>query len=181
MDFIQAGENMKTLRKLDNVLRILEEAISAVTMLSMALIVFASVVCRLLNISFPAADELARYTMIWTVYIGIIVVTRKKAHVNVEFLINAFHGKAQTALKMFGSIVSFLTLIWLFYLSLGLVSQATGPLAQKAPITHIPFWFMYSSLSIGFALSAIRQVQVFFRDFLVKKPVDDISSKEVSF
>ena len=167
------ARNMKFIRKLDRFVIHLENIISAVTLLMMCVVVFISVVLRYFNVSFPAADEIARYFMIWSVYIGIIVVTRHKAHVNVEIFSNILSTKtAQKALDIFIQIVTILTFIWLLYLSFGLVGRATGPLAQKSPITKTPYWFMYSSLTIGFTMSIVRQLQVFYRTLTNKEEIE---------
>jgi TRAP-type C4-dicarboxylate transport system permease small subunit len=57
-------------------------------------------------------------------------------------------------------------------LSLGLTALA-GRSGQASPILKIPYWFMYSSMTVGFGLSIVRQLQVFYHDFISsKKPTE---------
>lgn len=160
---------MNAIKKIDKAIQHVGEALSALCMLAMTIIVTVAVVCRHLNIQFTASDELARYTMIWCTFIGIIICTRQKGHVAVTILPDALKGKAQKALQILIEIIVILTLVWLTKLSVDLVKHALGN-GQKAPITKIPYWFMYSSMVIGFGGSVIREVQILIRDFILKKP-----------
>lgn len=161
---------MKVLRMLDYALAHAEEIISAMCMLAMTFVVTLAVLFRWLGIQFISSDELARYLMVWSIYIGIIIVTRQKAHVAVDILPNVLHGAARTILLIFIQLCVIATLAWLLKLSLGLVALASRS-GQVSPILKIPYWFMYSTMTIGFGLSILRQLQVFYRDFISgKKP-----------
>lgn len=156
---------MKLLKKFDYALMHIEEILSAICMLAMTFVVTIAVLFRWLNIQFISSDEMARYLMIWSIYIGIVIVTRQRAHVAVDILPNVLRGAARTALLIFIQLCVLGTLAWLLKLSLGLIALATNS-GQASPILKIPYWFMYSSMAIGFGLSIIRQLQVFYHDFI---------------
>ena len=170
---------MKLLRILDRGLAVVGEAISSLCMLSMAVIVTIAVVCRALGVTFNASDELARYMMIWSIYIGIIACTRHNAHVNVEMLMNLSRGKGRQIWEMIIQILIVLLLAWMLKFSWGLVKMAWKS-QQTAPITKIHYYFMYMSLPVGFGFSIIRQIQVFVKDFILKKPIDHPNPEEVA-
>ena len=159
---------MKILKKIDTALLRIGEVTSAICMFAMVLIVTIAIACRWMHVQFIASDELARYVMIWSIYIGIILCTRTRAHVSVDIIPNLLRGKARTALMVFIQVVTIATLIWLFKLSIDLIAHAMGN-GQKAPITKIPYWFMYTSMAIGFGMSAIHQIEIFIKDFFLKK------------
>jgi len=58
-----------------------------------------------------------------------------------------------------------------------LVGHAVGN-GQRAPITRIPYWFMYSSMTIGLGMSFIRQLEVMVQDIRLfkKKSNPDMDS-----
>ncbi len=163
---------MKILKMFDYILAHTEEIIGAFCMLAMTFVVTIAVLFRWLGIQFISSDELARYLMVWSIYIGIIVVTRQRAHVAVDILPNVLHGAARKILLIFIQLCVLATLAWLLKLSFGLVTLASRS-GQASPILKVPYWFMYSSMTIGFGLSIIRQLQVFYKDFIGgEKPHD---------
>lgn len=163
---------MKVLKMFDFALAHIEEIISAMCMLAMTFVVTIAVLFRWLGIQFISSDELARYLMVWSIYIGIIIVTRQRAHVAVDILPNLLHGAARKILQIFIQLCVLATLVWLVKLSLGLVALASNS-GQASPILKVPYWFMYSSMTIGFGLSIIRQLQVFYHDFISKEKPQD--------
>ena len=157
------------IKKIDHIFQKIGEVISALCLFAMMTIVTVSVVCRWLNIQFTAADELARYVMIWSIYIGIIICTRQRAHVSVTILPDLLKGNARKVLMIIIQVIVIALLCWLFKLSIDLVAHAVRS-GQKAPITKIPYWFMYSSMVLGFGFSIIREVELFIQDYFIKKP-----------
>jgi TRAP-type C4-dicarboxylate transport system permease small subunit len=163
---------MKVFKIFDYALAHTEEILSAMCMLAMTFVVTIAVLFRWLGIQFISSDELARYLMIWSIYIGIIIVTRQRAHVAVDLLPNVLRGVARKILLIFIQLCVLGTLVWLLKLSLGLTALA-GRSGQASPILKIPYWFMYSSMTVGFGLSIVRQLQVFYHDFISsKKPTE---------
>ncbi len=154
------------IKKIDCIFQKVGELISAICLFAMMTIVTVAVVCRWLGIQFTAADELARYVMIWSVYIGIIICTRQRAHVSVTILPDVLRGTMRKALLIMIHIIVIVLLCWLFKLSIDLVAHVVKS-GQKAPITKIPYWFMYSSMSIGFGFSIIRELELFYYEHLV--------------
>jgi len=168
---------MLLIRKINAGLINIGEFISALCTIAMVFIVTLAVIARLLNIQFVSADELARYVMIWSIYIGIISCTRRRGHIAVEILPTLLKGNAKKVLQVVIHIIVLVTLIWLFKLSVDLVGHAVGN-GQRAPITRIPYWFMYSSMTIGLGMSFIRQLEVMVQDIRLfkKKSNPDMDS-----
>lgn len=163
---------MKALKTIDKVLQNIGNVISAACMLVMTLIVTVAVVCRHLNVQFVAADELARYVMIWSIFIGIVACTRQRGHARVTVIVDLFHGKAKKVYEAILQIIVIIALVWLTKLCFDLVMHAVES-GQKAPITKIPYWFMYSSMVIGFFFSIIREIELFVKDYILKQPEPD--------
>lgn len=176
---------MTFLRKADKVLVHCEEFISAISMLLMCIVVFASVVCRyFLAFPFPASEEMARYLMVYCIYIGVSIATRKKAHIGVDVFIDAFPDRVTKVFRMLAQVISIATFAWLFVLAVMWIDKSIVPDPQRTPLTRIPYWYLYLSIAIGFALSVLRGIQVFFKDFIFKTgaPPEDgkLAGKEVS-
>lgn len=157
---------MDFLKKIDKGICIGEEFIAAVCLLAMCIIVFLAVVLRFAGIPFSVSDELSRYLMIWCIYIGIIVATRERAHVGVEVLVAMLPEAAQKILKIIASVITLLTLCWMFYLTAMWVSSTMQGNIQLTPLMKIPYYTVYMSLPLGFGLSIIEQVKNTITDII---------------
>ena len=116
--------------------------------------------------------QLARYVMIWSIFIGIVACTRQRGHARVTVIVDLFHGKAKKVYEAILQIIVIIALVWLTKLCFDLVMHAVES-GQKAPITKIPYWFMYSSMVIGFFFSIIREIELFVKDYILKQPEPD--------
>jgi C4-dicarboxylate transporter DctQ subunit len=160
---------MKYIKAVDNLVTRSEEFLSALAMLSMCLVVFAAVVCRYaLALPFAAGEEIARYLMVWCIFLGIIGATRKSAHVGVEVFIGLLPTKPKRFFIFLSQLITMLCFCVLFYLAIMMIETSMGPRAQRTPLTRLPYWYMYMSLAIGFGLSAIRSLQLIVKEFFLK-------------
>ena len=76
---------MRVLNILSDVVNFLVEHVIAILMGLMTIVVFLQVVFRLISGSLPWSEELARYMMIFMVYLGASVGVKKKNHIAIEF------------------------------------------------------------------------------------------------
>ena len=77
------------LKKLDQAFSKVEGFLSVVLFLAMVAIVCWSVICRYaLKIPFLQSEELARYLMIYIVYIGTSIGVKSKSHIGVEVFVD---------------------------------------------------------------------------------------------
>ena len=79
------------LKKLDQAFSKVEGFLSVVLFLAMVAIVCWSVICRYaLKIPFLQSEELARYLMIYIVYIGTSIGVKSKSHIGVEVFVDLY-------------------------------------------------------------------------------------------
>lgn len=82
------------LKKLDQAFSKVEGFLSVVLFLAMVAIVCWSVICRYaLKIPFLQSEELARYLMIYIVYIGTSIGVKSKSHIGVEVFVDMLPEK----------------------------------------------------------------------------------------
>lgn len=131
-----------------------------------------------LNFSLQWSEELARYLLIWTAYLGATAATADNAHIRVELLVNRLGPRARL-------VAEFLTLIacaagaavfaWYGY---GLVedSRLLG-LSSGDSNLAVPIWIFQAILPIAFALMTIRLLLSAFhilRYREIPKPKDEL-------
>ena len=155
---------------LDKVLFRFEELSSAFAMFIMCLVVSLGIIYRYMGIPFPTSEEIARYLMVFSIYLGLGIACRKDAHVAVELIVAQFPKKIGTPIKILMQILTIFTFCWLFVLSIKWVNMTLiPPKPQLTPMTRIPFYFIYSFTVIGFGLSIIRATQLLVCKFFLKQ------------
>lgn len=90
----------------------LEEFLSCILFIVMCFSVALGVMARFFDLSLVWTDELARYTFIWSVLIGSVVVFKHKKHIAVELFENVFPEKVTLALRMLVHVA----LLFLFFI-----------------------------------------------------------------
>ena len=107
------------LKKLDQAFSKVEGFLSVVLFLAMVAIVCWSVICRYaLKIPFLQSEELARYLMIYIVYIGTSIGVKSKSHIGVEVFVDMLPEKIYKKVRIFTEILCMLMFVLLFVLSL---------------------------------------------------------------
>lgn len=171
---------MKVFKTIDKWICRSEEFVSAIMMFVMCIVVFISIMCRVVfKVPFASAEEIARYVMLWVIYIGIAVATRKQANVAVEVFVGMLPEKLKNIMLGFAQLIVIGTYIWLTVLATQwVVSCVQGPI-QLTPLTRIPYWWLYTSLIFGFGLSTIHQIQIFVKIYILKIDIDAEDEMEV--
>lgn len=126
-----------------------------VTMLGvMVLVTTAQIVCRLARHSLLWSEELCRYLLVWSTFLGASCVYKSGAHIAITFVQGVFPPKIQRAMRIFVHGVCILTFCAVVYF--GVIYA--GKQAQLAPSLRIPMKYMYYSIPIGFGLMIIHAV-----------------------
>jgi TRAP-type C4-dicarboxylate transport system permease small subunit len=110
-----------------------------------------------LNDSAAWTEEIARYLLIGTVFMGIASATRRTRHIHVDFMYRLMPAKMGRALS---TLIDLLR-IGFFAIAVGLTIQMmTRMTSLQMTIIDLPMNIVYAVCAIGFAAAAIRSVQV---------------------
>lgn len=150
-----ASLNSKLKHFLDN----FEGYCCVVTLTLMSFVVFIQVVFRfIIKSSLPWSEEMSRYLLVWTAYLGGAYGARRGAHIGVEAFTMLLPKKAQKVINIFIIIVSIILCAVIFKYGLGIVqTQLSG--GQLSPAMRIPMGYMYAAIPIGMIFFIIRFVQ----------------------
>jgi TRAP-type C4-dicarboxylate transport system permease small subunit len=110
-----------------------------------------------LNSSAAWTEEIARYLLICTVFMGIAAAVRRTRHIHVDFLyrlIPAKAGRALSTLVDIGRIVFFVVAVGLTLQMMSLMGNL------MMTIIDLPMNIVYGICAVGFAAAAVRSVQV---------------------
>jgi|SRR5699024_412827 len=146
---------------LDKVVTKFEDFVTIFCFSAMSIVTLISVFYRYV-MSNPLiwSEEVARYFMIWGVFIGISLVTRKNAQLSLDIIESFAPYKIRRVVSIFNNIFIILFLFLLFILSFRFMMHAIE-IDQVTPILRINYMYVYSALPIGFLLATYRAIQVF--------------------
>lgn len=77
---------MKAVHTIDHVVNTILRWIVMIMLSVMSVIVFAQVVFRIVHLSIPWSEELSKYLLIWSTFMGAALCVRKGSLVGLEFL-----------------------------------------------------------------------------------------------
>ena len=115
-----------------------------------------------LNDSAAWTEEIARYLLICTVFMGVAASVRRTRHIHVDFvyrLIPAKVGRVLSTLVDIGRLVFFVAAVALTVQMM----QRMGNLQMT--IIDLPMNIIYGICAVGFAAAAIRSVQVLIENW----------------
>lgn len=156
------------MKKFNAVINKIEDNFTVVCFIAMLIIVNLAVLFRyVIQSPLPWGEEAARYLMVWGVFIGVCIGVRKKIHLGVEAFINPFPPKIRARIVFVSQLIQLAAYILFAYLAVILVAniKANG---QTAPAMGIPMYLAYAALPMGLILSAFRQAQRMWAQYISK-------------
>jgi C4-dicarboxylate transporter DctQ subunit len=134
----------------------LEDALCALALGSVALIITGQVVSRyVFNYTPSWSEELSRYLIVWTIFIGTAVGVRKNIHIGVDAFIRLAPPRAKLALEVLLNLVGAGVSVVLIYLAV-LFIQDTVAYEQLSPAMQIPMWLPYLAMPVGLGFAVVH-------------------------
>lgn len=162
---------MNIIRAID---RRLEEVLLVLFSSIMVSVIFLQVVMRVSGNSLSWSEELARYSFIWLVYIGISYGVKKQRHIKVDVMLLLLKGKGKLALSIIANLLFLLFSLYVVVKGYGIASQLLS-FGQQSPALHLPMGLVYMATPIGFGLTSIRLIQNLttqFKMMVGKQPLE---------
>lgn len=123
-----------------------------ISLVAMVLIIFMQVVLRWFHAATVWAEELARYIMLYQVWIGASYAVREDAHIRITALIGKLTGNKRRVSE------TVVLTLWLTVEGVLLVKEI-AIMGQVSSAMRIPMTIPYASVPLGGALMSIRLVQ----------------------
>ncbi len=120
----------------------------------MVLVTTAQIICRTAGSALQWSEELNRYLLIWSTFLGASCVYKAGTHISITFVHGLFSPKVQRIIRIIVHVICILAFCAIVYY--GFVYA--GKQAQLAPALRIPMKYMYMSIPIGFGLMIIHAV-----------------------
>ena len=142
-----------------------------------AFLLFVNVVLRyVFHYGMSWAEEVTRYTLLWTIFVGAGVISREGTHVSMEALYNLLPEKLQRVAFLAIHIFCIVTIVVIFFFGIGIVKMVieTGQTSEAA---FIPMWLIYGAFPVGSILMMLGYAETALRHRMGKP----IRSSDISF
>ena len=143
---MQEGIRMK---KLGKVIDHLEEYFSFFSLIFASLLIFVQVVLRyVFNYSLYWSEEVARYLIIWFIFIGSSIAVREKAHATVDLLLVYLPPRFKRILSILGSVIAIIFFVLIFQSGIQTIENVMQ-FNNVTPALGIPMYMPYLAIPVG--------------------------------
>lgn len=158
------------LKKLEKGLVRINQIVLGLMVFAMFLLVFTNVVTRyVFSYSINWAEELARYLMVWTAFLGAGLGMREGQHVAIEILHDYLPKPLRGYVKAFVGLVIIGFMGILVYLG---AQYALVSWDQNSPVLRWPMGIIYLAIPIGASLFILHLVFV-FKEYMQRDSIED--------
>ena len=135
-----------------------EEWIAFVFFWALSAVIFLQFFTRYaMNDSASWTEEIARYLLICTAFIGAAIGVRKNNHIQVDFLYRILPKPLMRVMSMLVDIARIAFLGYATWLTFQLLMRIGG---QQMSVVNLPIGLVYSVVLVGFALMTWRSIDV---------------------
>lgn len=148
---------MKIIHDIDKVINKILRFIVIIMLSVMSVVVFAQVLFRIVHLSIPWSEELSRYLLIWSTFLGAAICIRKGSLVGLEFLKNSMSEEKQKILQTILNLIVCAMLLFLINVGFWAVRRVWF---QITPVLKLSMGLMYAAIPIGSVFMLINQILV---------------------
>ena len=153
-------------RKLSAYLDQINRFLLFLTIVAMTVFITLQIIFRVFFTALSWTEELSRYLLVWSSFIGATVAFKKGAHISITFLLDIFsprNRKILCTLSMLLMAIFFLVSIWYGFLLIKL--QAL----QTSPAIGLKMRYIYTIIPVSFLTMLVHLWYEFLQLWFVKK------------
>jgi len=155
------------MNKLIKPLEWIENSIAVISMTTVSLLVFGNVVSRYGFSYTPIwSEELSRFLVVWSIFIGVAIGVRKNQHIGVDAIIRFLPHKLKLASEVLLNLIGVVVIAILVYTSIDFIKE-TMEYEQLSPAMRIPMYIPYIAMPVGLSLSIIHFIHNIIKLFTV--------------
>lgn len=140
--------------------------VSFVLLALITIVMAMEVIARyIFNDSFRFASELSRYLFIWFTFISASYAITEKTHIRIEAFMKLWPEKFHPYIKLLGNVLWFFFSVFIAYIGFQYSVNMLQNTTNVSSAMKIPMGFIYLSIPIGYALMALRLLQVEYKNY----------------
>lgn len=148
---------MKLVYGVDKIINQILKAVVVLILGVMSIVVFAQVVFRIVHLSIPWSEELSKYLLIWSTFLGSALCIRRKSLVGLEFFLNSMTKRNQKILQTVLNLIVCAMLLFLIRVGFWAVRQVWF---QITPVLKQSMGLMYAAIPVGSVFMLINEIIV---------------------
>ena len=148
---------MKIIHDIDKVINKILRFIVIIMLSVMSVVVFAQVLFRIVHLSIPWSEELSKYLLIWSTFLGAAICIRKGSLLGLEFLKNSMSEEKQKILQTILNLIVCAMLLFLINVGFWAVRRVWF---QITPVLKLSMGLMYAAIPVGSVFMLINQILV---------------------
>lgn len=148
---------MKIIHGIDKAINKLLRFIVIIMLSVMSVVVFAQVLFRIVHLSIPWSEELSKYLLIWSTFLGAAICIRKGSLVGLEFLKNSMSEEKQKVLQTILNLIVCAMLLFLINVGFWAVRRVWF---QITPVLKLSMGLMYATIPVGSVFMLINHILV---------------------
>ena len=148
---------MKLVYGVDKIINQILKAVVVLMLGVMSIVVFAQVVFRIVHLSIPWSEELSKYLLIWSTFLGSALCIRRKSLVGLEFFLNSMTKRNQKILQTVLNLIVCAMLLFLIRVGFWAVRQVGF---QITPVLKQSMGLMYAAIPVGSVFMLINEIIV---------------------
>ena len=148
---------MKLVYGVDKIINQILKAVVVLMLGVMSIVVFAQVVFRIVHLSIPWSEELSKYLLIWSTFLGSALCIRRKSLVGLEFFLNSMTKRNQKILQTVLNFIVCAMLLFLIRVGFWAVRQVWF---QITPVLKQSMGLMYAAIPVGSVFMLINEIIV---------------------
>lgn len=148
---------MKLVYGVDKIINQILKAVVVLMLGVMSIVVFAQVVFRIVHLSIPWSEELSKYLLIWSTFLGSALCIRRKSLVGLEFFLNSMTKRNQKILQTVLNLIVCAMLLFLIHVGFWAVRQVWF---QITPVLKQSMGLMYAAIPVGSVFMLINEIIV---------------------
>jgi C4-dicarboxylate transporter DctQ subunit len=110
------------------------------------------------------AEEMTRYTLLWTVFVGAGVIAREGTHVSMEAFFNLWPAKLQRTGFLAINLFCIATIAIIVYFGIGMVRMVVET-DQTSEAAFLPMWIIYGAFPVGSILMILGYIETSWRQW----------------
>lgn len=143
------------------------EVLTMSLMFAMVLVVFFQIISRaFFGTSFSWTTELARYMMIWVVFLGGGIAFQHAAHISIEALVDKLSNFWKKAVQAFVTIACIAFFVILIVTG---IEFSSNSMTQTSPALQIPMGLVYLAIPISGVLQILNVIDINLSYFKTKE------------
>jgi len=161
---------LRFLRKLNAILREIEEFVVAYGVITMAVLTIADVIGRnVFNHSLVFVPEITQFLIVFITFFGTSYAARNGRHIRMSALYDALSPSWQKAMLYITTSLTSIALFYMSYISAKYVLRVYS-FNRVSSVLTIPLYLIWMWVPIGLLLAAIQYSLAFIKNIVEKEP-----------